>query len=668
MLGAVAPVLHVVPRTQRRETADMVHVDLAGVPGHRLGHTEHVGTPAAQEVVPEPQVGAQLGVVPGVAADVVAPGVPPLVVGVHDIAEVPETVPAALFDLVAVEVEIEVQLFFDALLASTTRLCRRPAGAEHPGGVQALRAGQQQRRCLDAAGDGHQGLGAGRGADEAQRQFAGARDPQRRVEARLVVLVGDVQGLALAHEAVLAQAIVIRTQVHRHGLRGPQPEGDAGALTVRRLDIQLRRVALPEVPQAEHHSTFGRAQVADTRGAVRTQRVQPGVPGRRALANLVAIRVGLQQPVAAERRHEVQALRHLRREARERPGGAAFNLRAKDRIARIAAQPGQAAHRLGEHTAGGIDETHMAIMQLAALWRSKAHTDATDEVVLAIDIQHQGMHQADLLAAGVQVQPHDERQQPALAIFAAVAAVQRHHRAQRPALFQHHPLDLAAVLAWLAAALVGIVLYLQHQVPVEQGFAPVGLDPFEQLPATPGNHAAQHAGIQHQAGRALLHPQRGGRCRRAGVGAQPVALGGPGLWADGVRAPLQAAVRPVGQRPALQRRLAAVVAVQAESTGRRHLATRPGRAPGHPERRWRQLIAEPVQFCFQCRRCRRRPRVGGAAKQRQAAGHQGAGTQEGATVDSPLAHGSLLRSHSRRSGPACAGRPARRRRCRSRRC
>ena len=68
------------------EAAQVIAIHFAGVPRHGLGHAEDVGAAGAQEAVPQPHVGAQFGVVPGEAADVVAPHVARAIVLVHHVA------------------------------------------------------------------------------------------------------------------------------------------------------------------------------------------------------------------------------------------------------------------------------------------------------------------------------------------------------------------------------------------------------------------------------------------------------------------------------------------------------------------------------------------------------------------------------------------------------
>ena len=127
--------------------AQVVDVHLAGVPGHGLGEPEDVGPAGAQVGVPEPQVGGEFGVVPGIAADVVPPHMPVEIVGVHHVAVVPEAVPAALLHLAGVEVEEEVQPVLQLGPRRGAAVHRSPV-AEHPRRVQVLRGGLQQRRAL----------------------------------------------------------------------------------------------------------------------------------------------------------------------------------------------------------------------------------------------------------------------------------------------------------------------------------------------------------------------------------------------------------------------------------------------------------------------------------------------------------------------------------------
>ena len=101
-LGAATPVAYVVTRSQPGEAPRMVRVHFAGVPRHGLRHAEDVGASGTQETVPEPHIGAQLGVIPRIAADIVTPHVARRIVSVHHVAVVPESVPVALLHFLLV--------------------------------------------------------------------------------------------------------------------------------------------------------------------------------------------------------------------------------------------------------------------------------------------------------------------------------------------------------------------------------------------------------------------------------------------------------------------------------------------------------------------------------------------------------------------------------------
>lgn len=197
----------------------MVDVHLAGVPGHGLGEAEDVGAAGAQVGVPEPEVRGELGVVPGIAADVVPPGVPGGVVGVHDVAVVPEAVPAALLHLVLVVGEEEVEVVLDLRLGGGGAVgLGVEARAEDPGLDELLGRGGQLRQYahrLDLFGEP---LGARGGVVGPEEEFRGAGDAVGGAELRLVVLVGDVEAFELLGERVLAHAVVVEAQVHGLGL------------------------------------------------------------------------------------------------------------------------------------------------------------------------------------------------------------------------------------------------------------------------------------------------------------------------------------------------------------------------------------------------------------------------------------------------------------------
>ncbi|MCY1232727.1 hypothetical protein D9M72_452360 [compost metagenome] len=208
--------LDVVPGSQPAPLAQVVDVHFAGVAGHGLGETEHVRPPGPQVQVPEPQVGGELRVVPGVPAHVVAPDVPVGVVGMHHVAVVPEPVPAALLHLAGVEVEQEVQLVLQSGPLRRAAVHGRPV-TEHAGRVQVLRGGLQERWRGGGLRISGEGSGVRSGVVGEQRQFVGAGNAGGVAESRFVVLVGDLQPFELFLERVLPQSVVVEPQIH--GLR-----------------------------------------------------------------------------------------------------------------------------------------------------------------------------------------------------------------------------------------------------------------------------------------------------------------------------------------------------------------------------------------------------------------------------------------------------------------
>ena len=134
--------------------------------------------------------------------------------------------------------------------------------------------------------------------------------PMRRAEARLVVLVGDLEAaLELLLVRVLAQAVVIEAQVHGLRLRRPEPQRDRGRVGLRAADVELRRMALPEVADAEGDAARRAADVPEAARARPCAAVQPGVALRGALADGEAVRVRLQQRPVAEGGDVLQQVR-----------------------------------------------------------------------------------------------------------------------------------------------------------------------------------------------------------------------------------------------------------------------------------------------------------------------------------------------------------------------
>nr|GEU28571.1 hypothetical protein [Tanacetum cinerariifolium] len=617
LLGAVAPVLHVVARSQRRKGADVVHIDFARMARHRLGHAEHVGAARVQEVVPQPDVGAQFRVIPREAAHVVAPHVALVVVGVHHVAEIPEAVPPPVLDLVAIKIEAPRQLPFQfgllcAGLLSPIR-SGTPVVAEHAGPVDALRRRDQLRRRLDAAADVHQGFGRRRGRQQLPLQLAGARHAQRRAEARFVVLVRDVERRALLRVRVLAHAVVVEPQVHGRRVGRPQPHGDRGQRRLGAADVDLARIALPEIAHPERHAAVRRAHVRGARGAGAAGGMEPAVARAGALADRKSVRMRLQQRIAAKGGNIGQPLFDLRTQHRQRHG-AARALGVVGGLPRIAPQAGQALDRLGKHAAVLAHEADMAVIQFARQRHAEAQAHAADERFGRIGVVHQRVHQPHGVGIAVEIQAHHERQQRG-AVRVAMAALDAHHGALGTILLQRHLADGAVVRA--AAGAQGLVVdqavHQQHQAAVAQQRLAAAPHGRHQHGARTRQRALQHARIDLDGAAAFTAqasavapgcplpavnpavipaPHRArerGAVRFGGLGGvarermQRIILRRPAAASVGrqrVRGPFQGTVRPVRQRPRLHGLAAAAGRAQFEPGVPGNAALRPWHAPG----------------------------------------------------------------------------------------
>ena len=77
--------------------------------GHCSGHTPDVVSTCAQEVVPQPHWRGQLGVIPGKTAYIVTPFLALIIVGVHDIAVVPESIPFVALNVSLISLDVTLE-------------------------------------------------------------------------------------------------------------------------------------------------------------------------------------------------------------------------------------------------------------------------------------------------------------------------------------------------------------------------------------------------------------------------------------------------------------------------------------------------------------------------------------------------------------------------------
>jgi hypothetical protein len=160
------------------------------------------------------------------SADVISPDMAMGVVGVHDIAKIPEAVPAALFDLGAVIVDIPIEPVFEGGRVGSGAVGEIPDAAEEIAGMIMLGGADEDGWGGDGIGHLNETLARGDGGECPEHQFAGAGDAVGGAVAGLVIFVGDFQALELLGVGVHAHAFVIEAQVHGGGAGGPEPEGN----------------------------------------------------------------------------------------------------------------------------------------------------------------------------------------------------------------------------------------------------------------------------------------------------------------------------------------------------------------------------------------------------------------------------------------------------------
>ncbi|GJC96757.1 hypothetical protein ColKHC_05583 [Colletotrichum higginsianum] len=440
LLGAVAPVLDAVARAEALEVAEVVDVDLARVADEGLGEAVDVLAAGAEEVVPEEQVRRELRVVPGVAADVVAPLVAVRVVGVDEVAVVPEAVPLALLDLLLVEAEEEVEVLLDVGLdpGPRRRRRRRPVVAERLGAGEVLGLAVEHRRVVGVLRQVREQRAVRRRLEAVDEDLVGAGDAVGRVEAGLVVLVRDLERVELLGVRVLAEAVVVGPDVERGRGRAVDPDGDLALVLGGGVgDVDARGVALPEVAQADGEASLGgAAEVREPAGAGAARDVDPALAGLGALLEGEAVGGQLGEAEVAPGRDPVQARRDPL-VPRGRVGElGALELGVADRGARVPAESRDALDGLAQEAAVDARDAHVAVVLLLALERHlEADAEARDEVLLGVAVVDDGVHDADRLRVVVQVEAQDERQPVGVATAAAAAVLHgvlpahRHERA-----------------------------------------------------------------------------------------------------------------------------------------------------------------------------------------------------------------------------------------------
>jgi hypothetical protein len=145
LLGPAAPVAHVVAGAQHGVFAAVVYVHLAAMTAHRAGKAIDGVIARAQKQQPVDIGVAKLGVLPRAPARVVQPAMPYDIVGVHDVAVIPKTVPPAPLNLVDIKMHQVFKRLFAGRVPRLAFFGGQPIGAQRfAAGVQIQNAHQKR--------------------------------------------------------------------------------------------------------------------------------------------------------------------------------------------------------------------------------------------------------------------------------------------------------------------------------------------------------------------------------------------------------------------------------------------------------------------------------------------------------------------------------------------
>ena len=414
LLGATAPVAHIVTATQRCKGTDMIGVHLATVARHGLRHPPDIAAPRAQEVVPEPHRRGQLSIVPGETAHIVAPGVPLWIIGMHDVAIVPEAVPLMLFDGLLIEADVLFQPFLHII--AFPRLRQRPH-AEGPFLIKIRWCGQQLW-----GRDRLHGIGSHRSLAVIAVLW---KDPQGTGAGDAVGCTHALLHILIAGNEVVGDRIVM-AQVHRLSLRTPQPQRQLCFLAAGLGDLYRGGIGLPEVFQpdtdaAAHVAHKGIAWRTDTRKGA-----YPGTAGGSPFTDGEGI-------IRQLRQAETVPLRPVFKQVTVHwvEGFVGWNTLALHllplQVAAFSPYPEvtpsvERLHWLCPHTTIVCDEGDVAVIGLFAHRHAEAQAKGSNHVSLFISIIDKGMHEADLIAASVEIESDSERQPLLPTVYCLLAA------------------------------------------------------------------------------------------------------------------------------------------------------------------------------------------------------------------------------------------------------
>ena len=447
LFGAVAPMLNAMSRAKARKAAKMIDIDFACMAGHRFGEAECTRPAAAQHIIPKPQVGRQFAIGPGIAADIIAPDVPILVIRVHDVAMVPEAIPAAPVDLFGIEIDQIDQLILDPRLQRAGAVGQAP-NAQHIGRVNAFGRHHQLRWRRIGLRHRRQMRRAGRCRAGPEGQFAGAGRAGRVIPAGLIILIGDVQPFILGGIGFHAHDVPVRAHVHRLCVGRPEPGSERRLVGVGATNVDLCGMPLPEIARRDRDAACGRSDIAKALRARSRCRIDPRLPGLGPLGDGKAVGGELAQREIAPSRDAAEQIADRRCHAIQRHG-LARNLCLARGPTRIAAEAGQRPHRLAEQSVRAGADPHMTVVRGSIHRHLRLQAEAADEIPGRIAVEDETMHDAQMIGPCIGIKADDKRQPGAP--LPLVHPFQFHDGAHRPLLFDRRLVDPAGEMAALPA-------------------------------------------------------------------------------------------------------------------------------------------------------------------------------------------------------------------------
>ncbi len=538
---------------------------------------------------------------------------------------VPETIPVAPIDLVRIEIDQIVEPVLDHRALGGGAVGQAPV-AEHARRVDVRRRGHQLGRRRGGAGHRLQRRRLRGGGQCPQHQFAGPRDSLRRTPAGFVILIGDVETLVLGRERLHPHRPAIGAQVHRLCIRRPQPRGQRRAVGGGVADIDLGRMALPEIACRDRRAAQRRPDVAEAGRPPALARVDPALRRAGALGEREAACRQLRQREIRPWRNPLQQRSDRRAHLGHGRRRAARHLRVAKRLAGIAAQARQRAHRFGEHRVIAGRQPDVAIVQVPAHRNTGRHAQSGQEQLGRVDIQYETVDDAQRARPGIGIEADRERQDRSPA--ALMPPLDADDRADRPALLDHDALDDAGQRHTRAIGRSGAHFAGQPGI-LQQDATAVARRAHDRGSAAADVPAQGPADDQDAVRRFAHRHRRRARCRRSG--RHTIARGRRVRRRHRMRAPLDRSVGPGRRHPALHGHRRAAPVGKLEPCLRSDAATRPWHTPRLAVVRRRRCVIEPADGSGLLRRPSRRGR--GPGQHRRRGTCQQSGAQDVAPAD-----------------------------------